>query len=61
MSSEDGDIHDKHKQMCRKTAARESGVLYTILRWVKDRISLTDEDATPVNWKCMFLVFLSMV
>ncbi|XP_053375599.1 uncharacterized protein LOC123534983 isoform X2 [Mercenaria mercenaria] len=39
---------------------RRTETIRTALNKVKTKLSLTDEGATPVNWKCMFLVFIPL-
>lgn len=40
---------------------RKHSVVWIAFKSVKTKLSLTDEGATPVNWKCIFLVFISLV
>ena len=40
---------------------RKQSYVWIAFKSVKTKLSLTDEGATPVNWKVIFLVFISLV
>ena len=40
---------------------RKQSVVWIAMKKVKTKLSLTEEGATPVNWKVIFLVFVSLV
>lgn len=39
---------------------KKRSVVWIAFKTVKTKLSLTDEGATPVDWKCIFLVFVSL-
>ena len=43
------------------TIPRKPSVVWSAMKTVKTKLSLTDEGASPVNWKVIFLVFISLV
>ena len=40
---------------------RKQSVVWVAMKKVKTKLSLTEEGATPVDWKVIFLVFVSLV
>ena len=40
---------------------RKQSVVWVAMKSVKTKLSLTEEGASPVNWKVIFLVFVSLV
>lgn len=40
---------------------RNSSAVWSAMKKVKTKLSLTEEGATPVKWKIVFLVFISLV
>ena len=40
---------------------RKQSVIWVAMKKVKTKLSLTEEGATPVDWKVIFLVFVSLV
>jgi len=54
-------MEEKSSDARKGSFPRKDSAVWAAMKKVKTKLSLTDEGATPVNWKCVFLVFISLV
>lgn len=52
---------DVEQHSTDETITKKKSAVWMAFNYVKTKLRLTDEGATPVNWKCIFLVFISLV